>query len=246
MYEYWREGGFNIFRIGKKIVLFAVVLFFLNMAFLPLVDAETPLGQEEQLMTVWLPGVTQDDYMTQVTVSDEQYQTFKDKLANILVVINTTITEDGDEGVTITETEWKQIFNSVDDFIDAVKSVVSDFPDVDIDQIVLDTINAMIDPFAGFLHPAGIISAGIGFSIIPFYGYESFVGLVFRPIFSRYVFGFSRIGGLLSYHRIIGRYNIFILRFSGLFINFGDIGFDKIIGPQIYIGRASFGKSVKL
>jgi hypothetical protein len=197
-------------------------------------------------MTVWMPGITPDNYITQVALSDEQYQTFKDKLSNILVVINTTISPDGDEGLTITKAEWQQIFNSMYDFINTIKSVVTDFPDVNVDQIVLDAINSQIDPFAGFIHPAGVISVGIGFTIIPFYYYESFVGLMFRPIFSRYLFGFSRLGGLFSHHSILGRYKMTILRFSGLFINFGDIGFDKIIGPQIYIGRASFGKSIKL
>lgn len=215
------------------------------MSLSPSIDAKKTLDKE-QLMTVWMPGVTPDNYMARVTLSDEQYQTFKDKLANILVVINNTISSDSDEGSTITNDEWQQIFNSVDVFINTVKSVVTNFPDVDVNQIFMDAINAQIDPFAGFMHPAGVISVGVGFTIIPFYNYESFVGLIFRPIFSRYIFGFSRLGGLISSHSIIGRYKMAILRFNGLFINFGDIGFDKIIGPQIYIGRASFGKSVKL
>lgn len=231
----------------NKITLLVVIAFLINIAFLPSIDAKTPSNQEgEQVMTVWMPGVTPDDYMAQVTLSDEQYQTFKDKLAYILIVINTTISEESEEGLTITQTEWQQIFNSIDDFVDTIKSTVSDFPDVNVDQIVLDAINAMIDPLAGFIHPAGVISVGVGFTIIPFYGYESFFGTMLRPMFSRYMFGFSRLGGLLSYHRIIGRYKMTILRFSGLFINLGGIGFDKIIGPQIFIGRASFGKSIKL
>ena len=222
-----------------------IVALFLCIAFSPSIDAKKPLNQE-QVMTVWLPGVTEDNYITQVTLSDEQYQTFKDKLVNILVVINTTISPDGDSGLIITEAEWQQIFNSMDDFIDTIKSVVTNFPDVNTDQIVIDAINAIIDPFAGFIHPAGVISIGTGFTIIPFYGYESFMGLMFRPMFSRYLFGFSRLGGLISHHSIVGRYKMAILGFKGLFINLGDIGFDRILGPQIYIGRASYGKSVKL
>jgi hypothetical protein len=222
-----------------------IVALFVCIAFSPSMDARAPLNQE-QIMTVWLPGVTEDNYITQVTLSAEQYQTFKDKLVNILAVINATISPAGDGGLTITEAEWQQIFNSMDNFIDTIKSVVTNFPNVNTDQIVIDAINAIIDPFAGFIHPAGVISIGTGFTIIPFYGYESFMGLMFRPIFSRYLFGFSRLGGLISHHSILGRYKMVVLGFKGLFINLGDIGFDRILGPQIYIGRASYGKSVKL
>lgn len=222
-----------------------IVALFVCIALSPTIDAKKPLNQE-QVMTVWMPGITKDNYMVQVTLSDEQYQTFKDKLVNILVVINNTISVDGDGGLNITKAEWQQIFNSMDDFIDTIKSFVINFPDVNADQIVIDAINAIIDPLGGIIRPAGVISLGTGFSIIPFYGYESFIGTMLRPIFSRYLFGFSRLGGLISYHSILGRYKMLILGFKGLFINLGDIGFDRILGPQIYIGKAYYGKSVKL
>lgn len=234
--------GVEKVTIGRKNIISVIITsLFITILFSPCISAEDPVNQD-QTLTIWMPGVTQDDYFTQIQVSSEDLQTFINNLGVILDVINTTMSPESPGGTTITNEEWQQIGISVNDFINTIKSLDENFPNVNTEQLVSDLIEALFDPLSGILRPSPIFSVGIGFTWVPLYGYESFVGVMLRPMFTRHISGFSRIGGLISNHFKIGRFSIFIVRFSGLFINFGDIGSERIIGPTMYIGTVLFSK----
>jgi len=223
----------------KKIVPILVFLLLLNIALAQPIPANSPKNSG-QMLTIWLPKITTEDYFVQITVTEEQIQSYYDILYTIIDSINMSILEDSPLGEEISEEEWDTIKFTINDFITSVKSIDENFPNINTDQIVTDIIDAFFNPFSGFFPPRPIISIGTGITWIPLYKYESFMGYMLRPMLTRYVFGISRVGGLLSNYIKIGTYFKLILGFKGLYINFGDLGNDRIIGPTIYIGRALY------
>ena len=233
--------GNKITKGRKNTIPVIIAALFITILFSPSFSAEEPLNQNQKL-TIWLPDITQDDYFTQIQVSFEDLQIFIDDIGAILDVINTTMSPESQEGGTITNEEWQQIGISVNDFIKTIKLFDKNFPNVNTKQLLSDMIEAFFNPLGGFLRPRPIFSVGIGFTWIPFYGYESFMGSMFRPILSRYILGFTYIGGILDKHFMIGSYTTIKLCFSGLFINFGDIGRERVIGPTMFIGTVLFSR----
>ena len=226
----------------KKVITILVSLIFLTVLFSPVIDAEEPVNQEQK-MTLWAPGVTQNNYFTQIQLNSEDLQMITNDLESILAVINNTLSFDSQGGAMITNEEWEEIGNKINDLIETIKSRDENFPNIDTQQLVTNVIEAFLDPLSGFFfRPAPLLSIGIGVTWIPLYGYESFAGLILRPIFTRYVLGFSRVGGLIKSHYKIGSFSVFTVSFAGLFINFGDIGAENIFGPTMYIGTAAFSR----
>jgi len=98
---------------------------------------------------------------------------------------------------------------------------------------------------------SSIMSVGIGYAFIPFYDYETFIGIMFRPIWLLYppiVLGGGGYTGNLNvnvlpprieYGDRLGSHLVRTTVFSGLYINIGDLGYDNIFGGlMILIGRA--------
>lgn len=227
----------------RKCLAFVIILSFTIVATAPSNIAEKPKGRE-QILTIWMPGITEDDYSTQMEVSEEELQIFNDKLNAFLDVIEAAMSIIGPGGIAITEGEWSQIKDKVNDFINSIRALDVNFPDVDTEQLVANTIDDLLNPFGNTLRPTPMISVGKGFTWIPFYSYEAFAGMMFRPMFTSYLIGFS---GLFKFHIIppsfekylvLGMHRVRLIGFTGLFISFGDVSIDRIIGPVIYIGTA--------
>ena len=223
----------------KKIIPIIVLLLLLNISLVQPIPADNPKNSG-QILTIWLPKITSDDYFVQISVTEDQIQTYYDILYTVYDSINISILEESPMGKEISLEEWDTIKHNINDFIISVKSIDENFPNINIEQLVTDIIDAFFNPFLGFFPPRPVISFGIGVTWIPFYKYETFIGYMFRPMLTRYVFGFSRVGGLLSNYLKIGTYFKLILGFKGLYINFGDLGNNQIIGPTVYIGRALY------
>ena len=97
-----------------------------------------------------------------------------------------------------------------------------------------------------------IVSVGIGYAFIPFYDYETFIGIMIRPIWLFYpplIFGGGGYSGNLNVNVIPprieygDRVGCHVLRttcFSGLYINIGDLGYNNRLlgGPMILLGQA--------
>jgi len=98
---------------------------------------------------------------------------------------------------------------------------------------------------------SSIISVGLGYSYIPFYDYETFLGLMIRPIWLLFPplflggggytanFNLNFIPPRLEFGDRLGFHIVRTTAFSGLYLNVGDLGYDRIFGGLILlIGRA--------
>jgi len=96
-----------------------------------------------------------------------------------------------------------------------------------------------------------IVSMGVGYAYVPFYDYETFLGIMIRPIWLFYpplILGGGGYTGnfnmnLLPWRLEFGdRLGFHIARttvFSGIYINVGELGYDRIFGGMIMLlGRA--------
>ena len=106
------------------------------------------------------------------------------------------------------------------------------------------SIPKFLNPNIAFLVP--VISIGSGFSYIPFYPGEAFIGFMFRPIFLQYfLFGytasinFNLIPPRLEYWDLVGTQTAMILGFTGIYIDFGKIGYG-IPNMQFMLGESLF------
>ena len=223
----------------KRMALIFILILLLNISFAQPLHADTPKNSD-QMATIWMPRITEDNYFTQITITTEQIQTFYYELYDIFDSINISMAKTSPSGNEITQEEWIFIKENISNFVISIKSIDENFPNINIEQIITDVIEGFFNPFVGFLPPRPIISIGTGATWIPLYQYESFIGFMLRPMLTRFVFGFSKVGGLLSTYWKLGTYFEMILGFKGLFINFGNIGYDQVIGPTIYIGRALY------
>ena len=225
----------------KKIVSVKIISLFITIILLPCISAKTPINQD-QILTIWMPGITENDFFTQIEISKEQLQIFNNKINDTLVIINTTMLPGNTGKSIITYEEWQKIGENMSDLIDSIKSIIEDFPSVETEILISNVIEAFFMPPGGYLRPKPFFSAGIGFTWIPFYGYETFLGLMLRPMLTRYRFGFSHVGGLTRTDFTIGQHLMINICFCGLFINLGDIVSERVIGPTVYIGTVFFYK----
>ena len=97
-----------------------------------------------------------------------------------------------------------------------------------------------------------IVSVGVGYAFIPFYDYETFIGIMVRPIWLIYppiIFAGGGYTGNLNMNVIpprmeygdrIGAHVLRTTCFSGLYINIGDLGYNNRLlgGPMILLGNA--------
>jgi hypothetical protein len=87
-----------------------------------------------------------------------------------------------------------------------------------------------------------IVSVGMGYCYIPFYEYETFFGIQLRPIWMIYPPLFLGGGGYtgnlninylpprVEYGDRLGGHMARTTFFSGLYVNIGDLGYDKVFG----------------
>ena len=227
--------------IRKTIIPIAVVILFFGLALSPAIEADTP-GTKK--MTVLMKGVTDNNYLVEIRVTEEDLIKFNNEMDNFLEIVNKTRSENSDEGANISYSEWDLLKNPINKIIDLIADFIgNDFPKEEVKNFVLSLIKRLISPVFLFRQP--LISIGIGITFIPFYDYESFFGKMIRPVFIQYLFGFSATSRLIPF--IIGfptvRFGLHRIRtflFDGLMINFADLGVNSIVGPQLLIGFGCF------
>ena len=218
-----------------KVASILITILFLNLLILPLISAEEQTDSD-RLLTIWMPGITEDNYFRQIQVSEAEIQILKDNITNTLNIINSTLLPNSSGFSEITYEEWQQISSNICVFLDSIELIIDDFPDIDTTKLITRIVEGFFLPLPGFFRPKPILSAGIGNTMIPFYDYETFLGRMIRPMLTRYQFGFTHIGGITRCRFTIGKYFIFNTRFCGMFINLGDICFEQKMGPTMYIG----------
>ena len=229
----------------KTIIPIAVVLLFLGIAFAPAISSEEPTTQNRTL-TVWMPGIT-EDYKTQMIIEEEELEDMEDLFNNFFDVVEVVLSEESPGGTKITLEEWNDLKDSAIFAVEAVKEIIIThggvFPDLDIETYVGETIAAFFSPLSWYMGRAPIFSLGRGYAWIPFYEYEAFLGLMLRPMFLTHLPGFTAVVHMnlvpfrLEYADRLGLYRLRTMGFAGIFINFGDIGLDRIMGPVLMIGK---------
>jgi len=96
-----------------------------------------------------------------------------------------------------------------------------------------------------------VVSIGRGFCFIPFYDYETFLGVMLRPMWFFYPpvflggFGYTGNANLnvfpprIEYGDRLGTHIVRTMMFTGLYINIGELGFNTpLSGLIITLGRA--------
>jgi len=96
-----------------------------------------------------------------------------------------------------------------------------------------------------------IVSMGVGYAYVPFYDYETFLGIMIRPIWLFYPpiflggggytgnFNINFLPGRVEFGDRLGFHIARTTVFSGLYINVGELGYDRIFGGMIMLlGRA--------
>lgn len=219
----------------KRMIAIAIISVFVMILFSQFIYAKENINQEK-ILTLWMPGISKDNYFTQIEITEEELQIFIDEIYTSLNVINKTMIPDSTGISVITYEEWQKISENVCTFIDSAKCIIEDFPDIDTEKYITGVIEGFFRPLPGFFRPKPYFSAGLGSTWIPFYEYETFIGLLVRPMVTRYQFGFSHVGGLAQCRFTIGKFFMVNTCFCGLFINLGNIGMEKVMGPTLYIG----------
>jgi hypothetical protein len=195
-------------------------------------------------ITVWIPGLDNEDLLIQSELTQEDFDKINLSLNACLEVMTKTVNENSIDGINISESEWDEIKVSIYEIIYNLKEILGvNFPWLEILTFIDILIKALRGPF--FLIRQPLLSIGIGFTLIPFYDYETFIGKMLRPVFMRHFIGFSItarlnpfILGFPYWHFGYQRVRTFF--FNGLHINCGDLGHDRIIGPQLLLGYGVF------
>ncbi|RLF47319.1 MAG: hypothetical protein DRN29_02830 [Thermoplasmata archaeon] len=129
------------------------------------------------------------------------------------------------ENMELTDEEKEEIEKLFDDALAELKK--ANILPADIDA---KAIGLLPDFGIGFLNP--ILSLGIGYSYIPLYPGEAFIGFMLRPIFVQYFFlgytgciNFRLVPPRMEYWDWMGTQTFMILGFVGIYLDFADIGF---------------------
>jgi len=226
----------------KKIIPISIILLFLGLALSPVVTADDPKDDTEEL-TLWMPGITEDDFSLQMQIEKAKAEMVNDSIDVFLGLIEDVKDPNSPGGEDIIYEEWGDLLVSINSIIYTVQDIVGDdFPEIDVEEFTQGIVFSLINPFKWFMR-SGIMSIGRGFAWIPFYDYEQFFGFMFRPIFITHMLGFSSmfhfniIPPRLEYADRIGIYRYVTIGFTGLFLNIGDLGRENFVGPVILMGK---------
>jgi len=237
----------------KNILPFVVILI-LILPLLTVVAKEPPNSQAARKnLTINMSGINGEDYSIQVQISYEEFKNLSKLLNDTLIdAAKATAFENSPDGKNVSDSEWIEIENDVECMIDSIKKIVgNDFPNETIKNNIADVIKSLKDPepLGGplynilYLCRQPVLSIGIGYTWIPHYDYETFLGKMLRPVFLRHLIGFSATFPIFKFGFVywyFGLQRVWTLLFIGLHISFGDIGIDRLIGPQILIGYGFF------
>ncbi|MGF3554984.1 MAG: hypothetical protein ACQXXF_06930 [Thermoplasmatota archaeon] len=237
----------------KNLIAFAVIIMFI----LPTTNVfgKEPFisNNKQKNLTVNLGGLDGEGYSIQIEISNEEFENLSKMLNDTLInIARATKFENSPDGKNISDSEWNQVKNDVNCIIDFIKKIVGDdFPNESIKAEVADIIKSLQDPtpLGGpiynlfYLCRQPLLSIGVGYTWIPHYDYETFLGKMLRPIFMRHVIGFSATFPIFKFGFVywyFGFQRVWTFLFRGLHINFGDLGIDRLFGPQILIGYGFF------
>ena len=131
----------------------------------------------------------------------------------------------------------EEIAQEIETALTKMREIMPDLPEINASILFKSLIPLM-------LGRVSIISVGYGHAMIPFYTYETSLGILLRPIFIKYWLGFSAILHLnlcplrAVYGDRLGTHKLTTFGFKGIYINLGDIGLDHANGLVLLIGSS--------
>ncbi len=240
-----RRGRYRLLKRKKKIFIpILVVMLFLGLALTPGISAKAAPVKEHQLTIRMQDIYGEGDYEFRKLVTDSQLAAVNDTVNEFIMLANDALDETSPDGSDISESEWEKIETKVFTMVDILGLIIGDdFPVEDTKDFVSSVCNTLVKFRYNLRQP--LISIGIGITWIPFYDYESMLGRLVKPVFIHHVIGFSATFKLNPFKLgfpsfSYGLHRIRTFFFNGLLIDFSDLGYDRILGPQILIGYGFF------
>jgi len=226
----------------KTVLSVLLAMLFLATAMVPAISAKAPKSDGKVLNIVRGNGneepnvisisVEQSDIDTLVT----DIQTFKTWLE----------TNRPFKDLQLTEEEKNEIKSMVNTVIASLNVILEKN-----DQPTIEPTMIFREMFETELGRSTILSVGNAYTFIPFYDYETFIGVMLRPMWIWYppiwmigggYTGNFNLNGLpprIEYGDRLGSHLVRTTMFSGVYINVGDLGYDKILsGLTILFGNA--------
>lgn len=237
-------------KIKKKIKLLESIILVIVISILIIPSSTIIAGsiqrptENKKTLSIWMNDVEGEDCSIQKEVSEKKFEQMNVLLTDFLTYANSTLQDNSPGGKNITGIEWDEIEKGIMKIIDIIKVVVGDeFPYETTKTYIMSIINVFRGPI--YLVRQPLLSIGLGVTWIPFYDYETFLGKMIRPVFVRHLIGFSVTARLNPFqlgfpYWYFGLQRVRTFLFKGLLINFADLGFKRLIGPQILIGFGAF------
>jgi len=228
--------------LKKAIIPIVVAGLFLTLAFTPTTAEETPIEDDEIVLNIAVPDKNGlNEYSITITSSEittlqQTIDEFKTTCEEVRPFEDKEIDEE--EKVTLKE----KITNVVDSLNSIVASKGHD---------PIDTAFIFKEMFETEMGRSTIASVGRGWTFIPFYDYETFLGVMLRPMWLFYpplIFGGGGYSGnfnvnvfppRIEYGDRLGCHILRTTVFTGLYVNIGELGFETLFhGGIILLGSA--------
>ncbi len=233
---YKTDGGGEKTTMRKTFLPILVVVLFLSLAAIPAMSQQINImvGKDNQNLK---------ETTTTITVPSTEIEIFINQIDDLRVWFETNrpfkdfqITEDEKAEI---KTRINGVVTSLNEFL------VSNGKD----PITQDWLwNEMFETEPG---RSTVASVGRGFSFIPFYDYETFLGLMLRPMWFLYPplflggagysgnFNINTVPPRIEFGDRMGPHILRTTMFSGLYINVGELGIDTLFsGSIVLLGRA--------
>lgn len=233
-------------RKKKVIIPMLIVILFLGLAMTPGISATAEKVKEHQIKIKMMDpyGNGNGGYEFRKLVTHSQLEEVNDSVNEFIMLAKDSMDENSPGGSDISESEWVTIRDKVDLVVEILGSIIGkDFPVKETKEYVAEVLSTLLKFTYNLRQP--LISIGIGITWIPFYDYETMFGRLIKPVFIHHLLGFSATFKLnpfklgfpsLSY----GLHRVRTFFFNGLLIDFSNLGYDRIVGPQILIGYGFF------
>lgn len=233
-------------KFVNKLIPVLLVSLLLGTVLAPCVSSGTKQPQNK-LLTIWMQKDKDNDYFNQIEIEQQQIDEINISFNGLMNLIEEAMNNDkrGSNGENITEGEWEDIKYDTYAFIALLRDTIgTGFPFWDCIELIGTVIGLMLGPLYYLRQP--IFSIGFGFSVIPWYFYETFFGKLLRPMWITYFPGFTSTYHInpfpprIPYCRI-GLHRIRSMLYNGLYIDFSDLGHEKPLGIVLLIGYGFTG-----
>ncbi|GAF84626.1 unnamed protein product, partial [marine sediment metagenome] len=199
------------------------------------------MGETEKVLTVMTMS-TDGVETIEGTISEDDYHELELTITELSDFLNENMKEYWQD-FKVDESEQEEIAQALEATITKIGEVMPDLPSINIRELLKKLFKISKFPYCLF-DASTIISMGVGRSLIPNYYYETFMGVMLRPIFIKYIFGFTSIMHLniipprLEYCNRLGVHRLTTFGFIGFYMSIRDIGVDMPVGLQLILGRA--------